>query len=337
VNILFRCDGSEKIGMGHVVRCLALAAELQENHRCEIHFAMREGEIGFRQVKSHYPVLTPNIEADQFVYRDWLQSCIDAVQADVLILDARDGLDRRSLNQLKNQNKIRIVTIDDPEEKRMEADLAFFPPVPQLSDQNWDEFKGTLCIGWEYVFLRRIFLQEYPEPDNVIPNILVTMGGTDPYNLTQSVLQALGQVSLPFSVTVIIGPGYSRFEQLRDQISELDFECEIARDPENIAEVMAGADMAIAAFGQTAYELAALAVPALYINISEDHERSSGLFENSGLGINLGQKDHVKENLIAEKVTSLLMNHGELDTYRANAQGLGLKQSLVNISKLITD
>ena len=47
-NILFRCDGSKEIGLGHVVRCFALADELQkQNKESVITFAMWSMSISF--------------------------------------------------------------------------------------------------------------------------------------------------------------------------------------------------------------------------------------------------------------------------------------------------
>lgn len=146
MNILFRCDGSVKIGMGHVVRCLALADHLKENHGCNIHFAMRQSELGMNKVKESYKVVDSNEES--FNYVKWLSDCISNTKSDILIMDMRDGLKREELRSIKKKTGIKVVTIDDPEEKRLESDLAFYPPVPQLENTNLYRFKGELYVGW---------------------------------------------------------------------------------------------------------------------------------------------------------------------------------------------
>ena len=101
MNLLFRCDGSLEIGMGHVVRCLALADELKSD--CEITFAMRGSNLGIDTVRESYPVITPRTGSKIFVYQDWVIDCIRLVKADVLILDTRDDLRRRDLNYIKRK------------------------------------------------------------------------------------------------------------------------------------------------------------------------------------------------------------------------------------------
>jgi len=103
MNILFRCDGSVKIGMGHVVRCLALADHLKENHGCNIHFAMRQSELGMNKVKESYKVVDSNEES--FNYVKWLSDCISNTKSDILIMDMRDGLKREELRSIKKKDR----------------------------------------------------------------------------------------------------------------------------------------------------------------------------------------------------------------------------------------
>ena len=61
---------------------------------------------------------------------------------------------------------------------------------------------------------------------------------------------------------------------------------------------MSSSDLAVISFGMTAYEIAALNIPALYICISSDHALSSNAFVNAGFGISLGLYDNLNDSLV---------------------------------------
>ena len=69
---------------------------------------------------------------------------------------------------------------------------------------------------------------------------------------------------------------------------------------------MRRADLALAAFGVTAYELAAFGVPALYLCLSEDHALSASAFEQAGIGMSLGVAETTPDEIIASSVRQLL-------------------------------
>jgi len=330
LNILFRCDGSVEIGMGHVVRCMALADHLKEDYDCNIQFAMRRSELGINKVKESYPVLESNEQA--FDYVDWLSNCINQIKAEVLILDMRDGLSRQELKQIKKKNGIKVVTIDDPEDKRLESDLAFYPPVPQLEKINWDEFQGELYIGWEYVILRKEFSQLYPKPNNSIPNILVSMGATDEKNMTEFVINSLNPIIEKFKVTIIVGSGYPYLKNLNKTLEKVHFGFELLQNPKNIANIMAQTKFGIISFGQTAYELAALNIPAFYISLSHDHNESSKLFMNENFGQSLGlYSNFTKQNLIDSVSLYLIdkIKSNKIKTERLNISKMDIITSLI--------
>jgi UDP-2,4-diacetamido-2,4,6-trideoxy-beta-L-altropyranose hydrolase len=332
VNILFRCDGSVEIGMGHVIRCLALADHLKENHDCKINFAMRKSELGISKVKDSYPVLESNEES--FNYVAWLTSCIDQSNAEILIMDMRDGLTKEQLQEIKKRTGIKVVTIDDPEDKRLEANLAFYSPIPQLEKMNWTKFKGDLYVGWEFVILRKEFLIKYPKSDNKKTNILVSMGGTDENNMMELVINSLRTINEIFKATIIVGSGYPYLEQLKKTLEEVHFEFELYQNPKNIAEVMSTTSCAIISFGQTAYELAALNIPALYLCLTNDHEDSAQLFVKEGIGKLLGIYSDVKHHEIVEAITHLLIENEVIEKMSNCAKSLN-NSSLNKISQLI--
>ena len=333
MNILIRCDGSTEIGMGHIIRCLALADELKEQHGSNIYFAIRRSTLGKNRIKDYYPILE-SFEED-FDYAGWLIDCIEKVEAQILILDARDNLALAQLKQIKKYTKIKVITIDDPEDKRLAADMAFYPPVPQLDTMNWEGFNGSLYIGWEYVVLRKEFSKFYPRPENTIPNVLVLMGGSDEHNMTEFVIDCLDLVENPIYVNIILGPGYNYSERLKQRLKSVKNRYTIYENPNSIAKIMSLSDMAVISFGQTAYELVSLKVPTIQISLTNDHFNSSMLFQNVGVGVSVGQFSEVTKEKIVEYVQYFLSDKKLLNQMSEQASGLNVSNLKAISSKML--
>ncbi|HNY69563.1 MAG TPA: hypothetical protein PKH14_02140, partial [Syntrophorhabdus sp.] len=267
--ILFRCDGSHEIGFGHIVRCIALADELRDKHGSGVVFAVLYDNKAMEMIMNHgYKVETANPREDQFDYGDWFNCIVKKNHPCALILDIRDDLPPNIVSNLRKKG-ILVVTIDDPTDRRLLADLAFYPPVPQVEKMDWQGFTGQRFIGWEWVILRREFSHNDENlykrikatKKTKIHNILVTMGGSDPKGMTLKTMEALKVIDGQFEVTIILGPGFAHRDSLNEILGNFPHIHRIFENVLNIGDIMAEADLAVASFGVTAYELAAMGVP----------------------------------------------------------------------------
>ena len=303
---MVRCDGSPEIGLGHVVRCVALADELHHEHGWQIMFVMREGPLAFEVVKEKgYLVEDPITCGPPVPYGVWLQQLSDKVGAQILILDVREDFPRAAVQAFRNQGLL-VVTLDDPTDRRLETDLAFYPPIPQLKKMDWAGFTGQLHSGWEWVVLRREFSSQPPKPANSPPKILVSMGGSDPAGMTLKAVSALERLHQNFTGVIILGQGFRQLQALEHSLDRARHSFEVRRNVTRIWEEMAQADLAIGSFGVTAYELAAMGIPALLLSLTSDHAESASAFSAEGMAVNLGVHEQVSENALAEEIAKLL-------------------------------
>lgn len=304
-SVLIRCDGSPQLGFGHIVRCLALADELRDVHGCKIAFAIRKDSLGRLMVREKgYQVMMPD-DHSAFNYSQWLKKVIVSIDARVLILDVRDDLPVASLRALKVQD-ILIVTIDDPSERRLVADLAFYPPVPQVRRMSWEGFTGKLYAGWEWILLRKEFSKRPHKVSQSSHVVLITMGGSDPYGLTLKAVKALDLLRDDFNTIVLLGPGFMHLDALKDLISKTRRCFNLEQNFKDIPGLMAQADIALGSFGVTAYELASMGVPGIYMCLTEDHAKSASVFVDAEISICLGVYSSVTPDIIATATQNLL-------------------------------
>lgn len=223
--------------------------------------------------------------------------CENLIQNQVthLVYDTRNDLRREDLEHISRTCKIKIIVNDSPEDTRIAADCVLFPPIIQVREWSWKGFKGKIFSDWDYVLLRKEFIDRKslysPKPKN---KILFSFGSTDPYFLTEQTIKSIvksGDWYEAFEFLLIAGPQFDRLDSIKKLEEYKLLNIKIFQAPENIAEIYASVDFAFIAFGVTAYELAALGVPFLYVSISEDHEKSAKMFELKGIGVNFGLVD----------------------------------------------
>ena len=118
------------------------------------------------------------------------------------------------------------------------------------------------------------------------------MGGSDPTGMSLRAARALAGLDPVFRVRFVIGPGFKNREKIAQTIVALRSNFETIEGADSLTTEYASADLALAAFGVTAYELAAFGVPAVYLGLSEDHAQSASAFDDAGMGLSLGVADH---------------------------------------------
>ena len=102
---------------------------------------------------------------------------------------------------------------------------------------------------------------------NKSPRVLISLGGSDPENHTSIFLESLLSLNLRgnIKIVVLLGPGFIYHDEIYDYIQENNHtEIEVISNPSNVISIFKTIDLGIISFGVTAYELAALDVPALY-------------------------------------------------------------------------
>ncbi len=305
---LICCDASLEIGFGHLYRCLAVADSFLKDRGIMVSLAMAEGPVAFRLVRqAGYPLHL--WDRNRFADREsWLLDVIRKEKIDLLFLDLREDLDPEVLRALQ-QSGCLLASMDDLTSNRLHMDFVFQPPVFAGDEQPWEGFDGKLLSGWEWVALRRPFSRSLTRKPNRPPAILVTMGGSDPAGMTEIAVEALCLAGSGFQADILLGPGFSREEALRKYLQqEAVFPYRIHRSAEagEIARLMAASDMALASFGMTAYELAAMRVPALYLCLSPLHERRAIGFQKQGLAVNLGLYQKNRRECLAVEIRLIL-------------------------------
>lgn len=297
---LIRCDGGGRFGYGHVKRMVALARALRDREGIGVFFALNGSEDALKPIRRAGFEASLVDGAEDF---ESLSRLIAARTPDLLICDMREGCNRAELKALAARVALTAV-IDDAAERRLAADFAYYPP--SAHGLGWAGSSCTPRIGWEWTLMGIARCVPPVRAVSARPTLLVAMGGSDPNSLTLRCAGALAKLDPTFRARFVIGPGMSDASRAARAIVALSPNFETVEGADDLATEYASADAALAAFGVTAYELAAFGVPAIYLGLTADHAASASAFEKAGMGISLGVADAVKDSAIARAVSALL-------------------------------
>ena len=187
-----------------------------------------------------------------------------------------------------------------------------------------------LLLGCRYVLLRQEFLQ-WQKWQRKIPGvakkILVTLGGGDPDNVTFKVIKALQQIELQgLESIVIVGGSNPHYKQLQAAVQKSLAPISLKQNVANMPELMAWADIAIAAGGSTNWELAFMGLPSIIIVLAENQRKIAEELFRLGLAIGLGWHQDVSVEIIKRKLVHLLASLEQ--RYKMSQKGKDLVDGL---------
>jgi spore coat polysaccharide biosynthesis protein SpsF len=303
---LLRCDGGGTLGFGHVKRCLTLARALRDREGIGCIFAVNgslEAADAIKQAGFEAVLLPHAGNAPAFA------TLVAAKKPDILIADARENL-TRSLLARAAANVPVVATIDDGSDRRLAGTHAYYPPVRQVETLSWHDAQTIVRMGWEWALLG---FDPAPAAStkrsaDAKPVVIISMGGSDPLDLTRLAASALAKITTPLTARFVIGPGFRNAQSLARDIDAMAPNFELIRGATDLSAEFASADLAVVSFGVTAYELAAFGVPALYLPLNDDHAHSASAFEEAGMGKILGLGRAVRAEDIARAVWKLLID-----------------------------
>jgi len=355
VKVVFRVDASLAIGSGHVMRCLSLAGELKRRG-ADVKFVSREfpgnmctfvEEKGYRLYRLPYQEGQFGQDEARPAYiaqsgEDWGQdaeetvSCLGAGSEDVdwLIVD-HYALDSRWESALRS-NAGKVMVIDDLANRSHDCNVLFDQNLHSEPKARYLRLVGSGCVfllGPEYALLRPEFIVERRtcvRRSGHIRRIFVFFGGSDISNETIKTIEAIEMIDITgIEVDIVAGVSNIHKETIRKRcefIENMHFHC----PAEDIAELMANADIAIAAGGSTTWERCCVGLPALTISVADHQEVISKGVEKAGASIHLGMADAMSTNQIADAIKQLMHSPKTLMRMEASAKaivdGLGTKR-----------
>lgn len=341
MKVFIRADGGEGIGLGHIMRMLALASELKKTN--EVIFLCKG-----KKYKKNY---NDNIEVENNI-NDKFRTGIDKIKendfkileideeniiediidlqvkykADLLITDSYD-VDEKYFNKLKPYFKL-TGYIDDVNNCRMNVDFIINQNInAEDLDYSKSVNKNTkLFLGTRYCMLRSEFKEDFNRKNmkkNCL-NVLLTLGGMDKEHNTIKILKEI--VSIDVNIDVTIGSAFSK--ELEEEIVNMSKEDSNIRVYRNakMSSLMNTCDIAISACGSTLYELSAMKVPTIGIIIADNQELVAKKMKEKSLILNAYYMDDIGGEKLYHDLNRLINNKELRDMIIKN------QSNLVNIN-----
>jgi len=310
MNLLFRADASLTMGTGHVMRCLALAQAWQDCG-ARVTFALAESTPALRErlLSESFAVVPIKSAAGAADDSQETVALARERRADWIVVDGYQfGADyQRTLKAAG----FKVLWVDDyGHADHYSADFVLNQNVGVTPAIYADREPHTqLFVGPRYCLLRREFSAWRDWRRDVTPKghrVLVTMGGSDPANLTARALDALLIAKVEQLDAVVVLGGSSPPSEFPEPSAESGKRISVRRDVKNMAELMAWADVAIASAGSTCWELCLLGLSSVLVDVAENQTAVARELARRGCAVHIrGAKDFTAQR-VADHLESLL-------------------------------
>lgn len=307
-DLLLRTEASVAIGSGHVMRCLALAqAWLDAGGRAVFAMAQATPAVEERLRNERFKVARVAAQLGSVADADETAGLAHLHAASWVVVDGYDfGAEYQA--RLKSHG-LKVLFIDDNgHAPHYSADLVLNQNAHGREELYRNrELSTKLLLGPRFALLRREFTawrgwqREVPA---IARNVLVTMGGSDPDNITERVVEAISSGG-DFETTIVAGGSNPHLVRLREFVGTCGGTFRLSENTLNMPELMANADLAVAGAGTTSWEICSLGLPALLIVLADNQEGIAHELSKRGVIASLGRGSDLAPSTIASQLRNL--------------------------------
>jgi len=317
--VVVRADADAEIGIGHLMRCSALAEELL-TRGAPVDLLVRPLSDRLREHVSGRGVGVRHLAEPAGGEAD-LRCTIalaDRLGAAWVVVDGY-RFDARYQAALTAAG-LRVLWIDD------DAHAASYTAeviVNQNLHARPEMYRrlppGTrLLLGPRYALLRPEFRRRREPPDRTsLPRrILVSAGGGDAGALIPTILEGIAGLDRdPIEVTIVAGP-HASTSLLRAAADRLAPRARVLPFVEDMTAVMAGCDLAVSAAGSTVWELLALGVPSMLVELADNQAWTAAELDRRGAAVSLGPHHELTASAVTGALRDLWNDPPRLERMR---------------------
>jgi UDP-2,4-diacetamido-2,4,6-trideoxy-beta-L-altropyranose hydrolase len=323
---VFRVDASLEVGSGHVMRCLTLADDLNEQgfesmFICRIlegHMADYIKRRGFDVCLM--PTEKPLNRADTRWDADFAKKTIDGfvIPPEWLIVD-HYGIDAE-WESIVLSSVGQILVIDDLANRSHVCDIMLNQNVCDTPEFLYKGLVPANCrclVGSNYLLLRPSFYEarrQLAQRNGVIERLLVFFGGSDPTDETSKAVEALQSINRShtlFQVDVVIGQANYRRGEIEQKCAILPY-INLHIQVENMAELVGKSDFALGSGGVAMWERCYLGLPSAVTVVADNQSESVQIAERFGAIWKLGWHEQINAGLYADILHKALNSPKEL-------------------------
>jgi UDP-2,4-diacetamido-2,4,6-trideoxy-beta-L-altropyranose hydrolase len=328
---VLRADASSLIGVGHVMRSLALGEALLDVG-FDVMLATVGLPAGMREEAHKCGITVVDLQCVPFGAADALATL--SLNGAVLVIDGYK-FEREFFEILENQ-ATHFAVIDDNVETKALAPSVVINQNPHACSEMYAHLFGSpkLLLGLQFALLR----QEVREAAKlravqVDTKVFVAMGGSDFLHLTSPIVDRLK--NLDIEICVAVGPTNNQRQQIEESVKLIP-RARVIRQADYVNE-LASSSLAILAAGSSLWEAAALGVPSIGLIVADNQVNLARASQESGFSVVFDVRAKFSMEEIIRHIQELMLAHSILNSMqrsgRRQVNAIGSKSTTNEILK----
>lgn len=275
---VLRADGGAAIGLGHVMRSLALGEGLA-GRGWRVVLATSAGSPAVHEAARASSIQTHEITASPGGAADAEE--IVTLGPDLAVVDGYHN-SRAFFEKLSADRCAHAVIDDNVETPAVDPDVVINQNPHADADMYADFRRAQLLLGLRFALLRSMVTRHVPRaatgPSGQPTKVLISMGGSDPHGLTIPLMNELRPLAV--DLRVVAGPANPGADEIHAECRHTDGVSLIG--PADYLDELADATCAVVGAGSTLWEAAYLGVPTIGVIVADNQATASVAAEALG-------------------------------------------------------